>query len=622
LGHHTDGVVDARASAVKQSPVDASLDYRCAPFTCLGSVADMAIVYLPLTGSIERLHRSEVSVLRRCTDFASLAEHAKRFTRDDCLLDDNDTASVGLQRLKHYAARNLFMCRDTFLHACGARRRARRPERQVEAIGIPTRERPSELRRSLTSYVENALEHGRAFEFIIVDDSRELGQRDFNKHLIVDVAGRYDVAVRYAGHDEKAHYAAVLARESGCPPDVVSFGLLGDSRCIHSHGSNRNCLLLDTVGTLFLSFDDDSVCRMYLPEQAEETDWLRLSGREDPTTTWYFANRERALARSRLAPADIGGLHERVLGRTTGDIASEFAEVGRVSIDATCVEVLRGLFDGRGEVVATFNGLIGDCGQEVVPNPVSLLMYGRVSSETAYRQARTSREVLRCATRTTVWRGGGWMNFAAGFDNSALLPPFMPVQRSEDSFFMQLLARCFPNSHLGHVPHAVLHDPMGPRVYRHRPTAQLRMVDIVNSFIAGCRVTAWRSTPEERMEALGEYLEDLGSADHQTFRQELESAVVSNAVGRAASVEAWLGDGGQPAFCVSEMERYMNDLKADIGHRRSLVPADLVELPDPVELAQVLVLKIGRFLKAWPSLVRAAKVLRDRGVRLSRNIEA
>ena len=50
-----------------------------------------------------------------------------------------------------------------------------------------------------------------------------------------------------------------------------------------------------------------------------------------------------------------------------------------------------------------------------------------------------------------------------GLDNRDLLPPNVPLNRGQDLVFGQLLWKCFGNAVFGHVPLAVVHDPVPPR---------------------------------------------------------------------------------------------------------------------------------------------------------------
>jgi hypothetical protein len=66
-----------------------------------------------------------------------------------------------------------------------------------------------------------------------------------------------------------------------------------------------------------------------------------------------------------------------------------------------------------------------------------------VESETVYRAACTSRELLRVVTCSTISDGACVMGTFMGFDNQDLLPPHLPVGRGTDLTFGVTLWKCF-----------------------------------------------------------------------------------------------------------------------------------------------------------------------------------
>ena len=67
-----------------------------------------------------------------------------------------------------------------------------------------------------------------------------------------------------------------------------------------STGANRNCLLLDTVGALVLSVDDDTGAR--LARCPERQDAVAFHTGYDPSEFWFFPDRASASQIGRPRP--------------------------------------------------------------------------------------------------------------------------------------------------------------------------------------------------------------------------------------------------------------------------------------------------------------------------------
>ena len=274
----------------------------------------------------------------------------------------------------------------------------------------------------LRSYLENCQRHGRAPEFVVTDDSAGTEAQVANRAVLQRFKRDFNARIRYAGSGEKSRFAEALAGESAVPLRIIRFALIGDERCVLSTGANRNCLLLDTVGTLVLSIDDDTRCRIAAAPQREEA--LASYSGYDPSEFWFFADRARALESVSFVEIDVLGCHEALLGNTVANVDGPVDTTGRVAI--------------------TLPGLVGDSGMASPRYLLTLTGASRerlVASPDAYRSAFRSREVLRTVRRPTISAGSFCMTTFLGFDNRSLLPPFFPVQRNSDGVFGLLLQK-------------------------------------------------------------------------------------------------------------------------------------------------------------------------------------
>src|SRR5262249_1198811 len=145
----------------------------------------------------------------------------------------------------------------------------------------------------------------------------------------------------------------------------------------------------------------------------------------------------------------------------------------------------------NGRVVATSMGVVGDSGMH---SPVGFLRIigdsreDLVKSESAYRSACTSREMLRTADCVTITDHGWFLATGLGLDNRFLLPPFLPVCRNQDGLFGLLIQTCFEYACFGHLPGTIIHSPMEDRLFKPdamwKSAGKVRFCDVVVSAIA------------------------------------------------------------------------------------------------------------------------------------------
>jgi FkbH-like protein len=140
----------------------------------------------------------------------------------------------------------------------------------IASIGVVTANRPEALLRALESYAENARHHGRAPDLVVVDDSRAPAMRAANRGALAALSRARGAsrAIRYAGTEEKEAFLRALGAFD-VPPDVARFALLPDVTDTTTVGANRNALLLDAVGDLVFSADDDTLCRLAAPPDSD-----------------------------------------------------------------------------------------------------------------------------------------------------------------------------------------------------------------------------------------------------------------------------------------------------------------------------------------------------------------
>jgi hypothetical protein len=420
--------------------------------------------------------------------------------------------------------------------------------------------------------------------------------------------GQFDARIRYAGRLEKSQFADALSAESAVPLAVVHFALFGDERCERSTGANRNCVLLETAGSLTLAVDDDTLCR--IAEAPEREDALSFFPGYDPSEFWFFPDRARATQAVSFVDADVLGRHEPLLG-------SEIASLGTS--------------ETSGNVAMTLNGLVGDSGMASPRYYLTLTSASRdrlVASPEAYRSAFESREILRCVRQPTITAGPFCMTTFLGLDNRLLLPPFFPAQRNSDGIFGLMLRKCVDSSHTAFLPWTMLHAPQPPRAFTPgdlwADVGSVRMPDIVIASVLSHQARAGHVPAATRLADLGKHLQWLGSLNPSEFEARIGSVQQFRDLAYVTTLQSQLRTHGpSPDFWVDDVRRMIELMSGAPTAKDHFVARDLRHVGDAGtarRLGQELIGKFGELLEAWPALVAAALRLRAKGRRLTKSV--
>jgi hypothetical protein len=568
-------------------------------------------------------------LLDRCRTFKTLDEHAVKCAEDFAALNRGAAPPDAGAIRKHLAALaegGLLISETAVLEEC--REFVETPSR-IASVGVLTRNRTGGLERCLRSYVESCKRYGRTNDFVVMDDSETPATRDSARGVLSVLKREFGVEVSYAGREEKASFAGSLISEGGFEPDLVNFALTDSGGHEFSCGKNRNALFLHTVGDLVFSSDDDAVCRIVAPPASEGGREQEARGQPlTPVELWFFADREEALSAASFVEEEPLAVHERLLGRSLADCLASFGDVSLLSLERPLSHHLRGLRSDAGRVLVTLTGMIGDSG---IRAPVTYKVLRRASrerlieSERAYLSARSSREVLRVATRYCVSSRTWFVSTALGFDNRKLLPPFFPVLRGTDGIFSETLRRCFEYGYFGDVPRAILHAPLKPRVYERddivRSAARVTMSSLMASLISSQHFRPGMPDGAEKMRALGQHLMELGTLSLRDFEEFARLHLWRARSGMISNLEKDLMDyRDAPHYWASDLKSYLGIMREALTKPEYVVPADLQEgrsLDEARELSRRLVLRFGRLLRNWPDLIEAARRLRARGERLA-----
>jgi hypothetical protein len=489
--------------------------------------------------------------------------------------------------------------------------------RTITSLCFPTCDRVLQLEGALLSYARNIEEHSRAADLIVMDDSCSVQSRTHCLHMIRKLRGS---SIRYAGRDEKELYLQKLGRE-GFEPKIARFAVFGDDFSVpFTAGANRNCILLDTIGECVLTVDDDTLCR--LAPHPEHDNKLHLSGEKDPRDAWFYRDRDCVVSKVPWCSRSLLAEHESMLAR---DLVELVLEAGHdVSIDGASDRLLYEVRKRQGRVVATMSGIVGDSG---IYSCSSLLRstietQGRLcASESVFDQAFRSRESLAVVRGRTITHHALCIAATLGLANLDLLPPFFPLGRNEDGVFGALL-RHTTRDFVGHLPIAVFHNAQGGREYQQFP--QFRVADLVLSlvpFLSAGRSGDTRSC----LRSLGKKLLDVAELDAAEFWAVIFKAALIRKGKHMRMMESAMNRVPEcPQFWKNRVEKFYKQSILELNDPDCHVPIEFRQAEGD-ELArtsaQRLVSITGSFLYSWPDLMDAARHLRSKGVRISRECD-
>ena len=510
----------------------------------------------------------------------------------------------------------------------------------ISQIVVFTCDRPRALRRALDSYVTGTRERALPDRsFTVFDDSRNVSVVGENRAVAADFARRGEVAVFYAGREQRARFADDLVH-AGLPSDVVRFALLGEPWKWSTIGASRNAMLLSRPGPRVFCVDDDTECLTaaspdLVPDLALAHADLGTMCATDPCDLWAFADRETLMQAVALEPGDPLACHEPFLGRYVDECVAARLHQGRQVDISGRPRFLTTDSARRPRVVVTLGGLAGDCGWQA-PTPY-LWLTGKsfrslTQSEDHYRMACRTREVVRIAPRPTIVDGS--MNMIAacfGLDLSELVPPFLPAGRGEDAFFGMLLTACMPDACFAHLPWALVHSPIAPRRFEAGDLVKSVLGVDLFTVIASCLSSASDPRgdrpmcPTDRLRDIGRALESIGEMPAAVANHRLRRDVTKIIHRDLSILERRLVTAGASApFWASDVRDLMQAAARAIRDDSYHLPAECLHeatIGVASERALLYIRLLGRLLQFWPEIVDVSGELLSSGHTLTKRVE-
>lgn len=603
--------------------------YCCDDVDRFGIGDNQSLIHSKTRHSFTVIGNDLATLLLRCNRFRTIEAHAREYLRG---YRQPDVALPMLemitQQLHELVATGLLINKDELRQYCLDHAAAADSNSRIDSIGIVTQNRPEDLQRCLTSFIENTRKFGRNNEFVVVDDSEEYEERNTVRQRLLALANASGVKIRYAGFEEKTDFVRALSNESQVPIETLNFALFDPEGFGCSIGANRNALLLDMAGKICLSVDDDVRCRLspgldYRPALAIEplSEFMNIDS---------FANRAATLETAGLAEVDVLATHEQLLGRTLNGCVKFISDQrGVLDFDFVNAQFLKSLETNSGKVIVTFTGLIGDPGVDIpaVLQPLNRQSHENLMrTESEYNLAFQSRELFKSPSSMVLSRRGSFITAAFGFDGRSLLPPFFPLLRGHDGTFAATLHTCF-EGYWGYLPWGILHDSRERRYSEEgvkETVSSLRLSNVLMSLINDFQLSTGIADEEERMSALGRHLSSLGRMRLSEFDEYLRIRLLRSQTAYLSLMEKQLAlFSGRPSYWSEDVKWVTSLLSNALSDDSYYVPKDLVRaqsLEEARKLTQRLVSKFGELMSAWPQIFKAASTLKAKGVLLGRPV--
>lgn len=493
---------------------------------------------------------------------------------------------------------------------------------KISTLAIPSGGRPGLAISTLHGYLEAFEAFGRRVEVVLVDTSADPDDRRAYREGLRALRRRTTARLRYLGPEQWEALAARVER-AGLDPELVRFAGSDPMGTGQAYGAARNRVLLDTLGQLVLSVDDDVRCSIAAaPHQRPGLALFTGHGpgydNYDPHDYWFFDDRAQVLASQPAVAIDLLGLHERQLGRRVDEILAQFEPEAIDDTELRDPALRQHIAAGRAHVPITFLGLRGDAG--MYAPTWHLLKTGAsrqrlVATEDGYRRALASRELLRCVPCPTLTDGRWYQGTMIGLDNRRLLPPTIPVMRYEDGVFRIVVHRCLPDAMCAHLPWTALHDRPGATPWAEgsvwKTAAWTRMGELLVRLLLRAPASEVLGDRAARMRALGQHLVSLGELPVAALFDVIEAETRTQKQRYADHLQQLLRrHDGRPRWWADDVRRHLQLLRRSLESDALCVPLELRErhsLPRARQLVRTIVARYGRLLRAWPELVEAVR---------------
>lgn len=464
--------------------------------------------------------------LRQCGYFRSLNDHANvimeaipalRETPSDVFSVLNSVNETGLFETAEAAWSRLTQPAVSGYQALAPAR-----------LFILTCDRPAALSRLLKSLVNQPLPDD--IESVwVVDDSRDKSSIEKNGSLITQANSDCNVSIE---HFDIARRQALIDGLLGELPNHVSEieFLLERSQwgSQPTYGLARNLILLLSVGRRALVLDDDILAEAIMPPLS--TVPLRIGNPNDRQAVFY---------------QDWEELNRHALPCQSSPLSMMLDHLGLPirSVFSSALEGPRALSGWDGQAMSRLDSesrvLMTQCGSWGDPGTGSGNWIFNLDTKSIRSLLELGRNLETSLGERASWFGYrgpvltpyGTMSQLTGIDNSALLPPYLPVGRGEDIFFGVLTLRMHPTSVVYNEGWAIRHEPIDNRSNRGvlTPVSSNLSISSLVDWLGREPADQWGLSAERRLLGIAEQIDRLSEMEQEPLLQLIRHEKLSSA---------------------------------------------------------------------------------------------
>ena len=550
--------------------------------------------------------------LRECGRFRSLSDHANtimaaipalRDTPEDVFSVLSAVQETGLLETADEAWSRLTQPEHT-------RSQSQAPAR----LFILTCDRPAALSRLLDSLISQPLPN--EIEGIwVADDSRDASNIEENASLITRADAVCNVSIQHFDMTKRQALIDGLVSELPNLSNEIQF-LLDRSQwgSQPTYGLARNLVQLLSVGKRALVLDDDILNEAVMPPLS--TLPLAIAEPNDRQAVFY---------------RDWEALNQHALPCQSSPLAMMLDHLG-LSIHSLLSSSLDGpaaLAGWDGEALSRLTSesqvLVTQCGSWGDPGTGSGNWIFNLGTKSVQRLLELDDDLESILGQRASWFGyrgpvltpHGTMSQMTGINNTALLPPYLPVGRGEDIFFGVLTLRMHPTSVVLNEGWAIRHEPLDNRTDRGQlkpVSSQLSMSNLVD-WLGREPADQWGLSPERILAGIAEQIERLSDMHEDALLKLVRHEQLSSA---AAQLEQCLKQAEQ-AGPLSELpgcpdwERFLdasrNQLLEHIQARETEPSKAIDDEYGGLSSLQEGGRQFAAALRAWPAIRDVAETL-------------
>jgi hypothetical protein len=299
---------------------------------------------------------------------------------------------------------------------------------------------------------------------------------------------------------------------------------------------------------------------------------------------------------------------------------------GKPEIKAASDSLLQNITHNVGRIAVTWMGVLGDSGYTTPGYLFHLHESQRafwVRSKESYQGAIRSRQILSTAGTYAVVDSRYQPTAAAACDNRFLVPPFMPVLRGQDLVFGYALQMCDRRAYVGYVPFSIEHRPVDARGHSLDDIDAAPEANPFHVLMRSCmelvEIPEAEDSTQKRLLELGDGLIELGECSAAEFRQIVSEHRARQYDFVVAEYERALDRYGRhPTYWASDLERLISAVEAAAAAAPQQPVTDVLDgVPNVGEsyaTAQRLVLRYGKLLRAWPSIIEGVRLAKTNGL--------